>query len=375
MASTSNEELNEILYVSFNQDYSRFTVGTETGFRVYETQPLAVAFARDPLPQGAGGVGMVEVYYQTNTVVLVGGGKRPAWDNHVLIFWDDYLGKKVGQHEFHHPIRSVKLTRTRVFAATDTRVAVFAWQDLQLLRTVETTPNPLGCLAVCPEALRFACPGQVTGDVYFNAAPAGAEHWPHTSTRPPARESSKKAHSHAVSVLALSGDGAWLATASEHGTIVRLWQVAAADGLLKDPCKEFRRGGEPTTITSIVFNHNASFFLVTSGKKTIHVFSLRDDIPNATLSIARMLGSFTSPSSWSPVWSCLQIDANIDPLEAGAAHRAACFAPPHPDDPNQFSIIVVSFNGIHFVQTFKLTPGLPPAPIAEFSKDFLDLPL
>lgn len=42
----SNTETEKILYISFNQDNKCFAVGTETGFRIYSTNPLKLTITR-----------------------------------------------------------------------------------------------------------------------------------------------------------------------------------------------------------------------------------------------------------------------------------------------------------------------------------------
>ena len=39
----------QMLYVSFNQDYSAFSVGTERGFRVYNTYPYKDYYERSKI--------------------------------------------------------------------------------------------------------------------------------------------------------------------------------------------------------------------------------------------------------------------------------------------------------------------------------------
>jgi len=39
----SNEQM---LYISFNQDYSAFSIGTERGFRIYNTYPYRNFYER-----------------------------------------------------------------------------------------------------------------------------------------------------------------------------------------------------------------------------------------------------------------------------------------------------------------------------------------
>lgn len=44
---TFGAKVNEILYVSFNQDQTCFVCGTESGFRVYSTDPFHLTFRRE----------------------------------------------------------------------------------------------------------------------------------------------------------------------------------------------------------------------------------------------------------------------------------------------------------------------------------------
>ncbi|MCQ2820186.1 MAG: hypothetical protein MJ252_23205 [archaeon] len=46
MINTSIPEKEQILYVSFNQDFKNFAIGTETGFRIYGVNPLNLKFIR-----------------------------------------------------------------------------------------------------------------------------------------------------------------------------------------------------------------------------------------------------------------------------------------------------------------------------------------
>eukprot|EP00879_Flechtneria_rotunda_P020614 GHRR01021692.1.p1 GENE.GHRR01021692.1~~GHRR01021692.1.p1 ORF type:complete len:212 (+),score=67.49 GHRR01021692.1:1304-1939(+) len=64
-------------------------------------------------------------------------------------------------------------------------------------------------------------------------------------------------------------DGKRLATASDKGTLVRVWNTA--DGQL---LQELRRGTEPAHIHSIAFSKHCDWLAVSSDKGTVHVFAL-----------------------------------------------------------------------------------------------------
>lgn len=78
-----------------------------------------------------------------------------------------------------------------------------------------------------------------------------------------------EAHQGDIAALQISSDGTLLATASEKGTIIRVFNVETGVKLY-----QFRRGTYPTTIYSMCFDENNDFLAVTCSSKTVHVFKL-----------------------------------------------------------------------------------------------------
>lgn len=78
-----------------------------------------------------------------------------------------------------------------------------------------------------------------------------------------------EAHKGEIAALALSFDGTLLATASEKGTIIRVFNVETGVKMY-----QFRRGTYPTKIHSMCFNSDNQFLAVTCSSKTIHIFKL-----------------------------------------------------------------------------------------------------
>jgi hypothetical protein len=60
-----------------------------------------------------------------------------------------------------------------------------------------------------------------------------------------------------------------VATASEQGTIIRLWSFPSCTKLA-----EFRRGVDPAAIFSLAFSPSGTMLAVTSDKSTLHIFDL-----------------------------------------------------------------------------------------------------
>lgn len=78
-----------------------------------------------------------------------------------------------------------------------------------------------------------------------------------------------EAHKNNIAALALSSDGTLLATASEKGTIVRVFSVESGIKLY-----QFRRGTYQTKIFSMSFSSDNRFLVVSCSSKTVHIFML-----------------------------------------------------------------------------------------------------
>lgn len=78
-----------------------------------------------------------------------------------------------------------------------------------------------------------------------------------------------QAHKTPISSLALNSTGSLLATASDKGTVIRVFSVPGAQKLY-----QFRRGTYNAKIYSIAFNAVSSLLAVSSDTETVHVFKL-----------------------------------------------------------------------------------------------------
>jgi autophagy-related protein 18 len=83
-----------------------------------------------------------------------------------------------------------------------------------------------------------------------------------------------EAHKSPLSHVALNTDGTLLATASDKGTIIRVFSVPGAQKLY-----QFRRGTYPSRIFSMSFNLVSSLLCISSATETVHIFRLGGSAP------------------------------------------------------------------------------------------------
>ncbi|ANB12780.1 phosphoinositide binding protein ATG18 [Sugiyamaella lignohabitans] len=98
-----------------------------------------------------------------------------------------------------------------------------------------------------------------------------------------------EAHKGPLSVVTLNNDGTLLATASDKGTIIRIFAVPSGQKLY-----QFRRGTYPSKIFSINFNLNSTLLCVSSATETVHIFKL------STKSGAKVLAQGSNPQPGLP---------------------------------------------------------------------------
>jgi WD40 repeat protein len=255
---------NTIAYFAFppsyiSQDGSCIAVASESGYTIYNSDPFKETFRRD-FPEG--GLGIVEMLFRCNILALVGGGRTPRFPPNKVLLWDDHQNRCLGELSFRSDVKAVKLRRDRVVVALQRKVYVYNFADLKLVDQLETADNPQGLIAVSPSALNsvIACPGPQQGQVHVELYDAKRTTW-------------IAAHDGPLAALALSIDGRLLATASDKGTLLRVFDTGTGQML-----HEFRRGSDRAVISSIVFSppHDGSirWLACSSDKGTIHIFSL-----------------------------------------------------------------------------------------------------
>jgi len=317
-----NDDANDsILSLSFNQDGGCLAVGTERGFRICNVYPYVETFRRNfsgnhvdathdqtndtttvtslnSSGGGGAGIGNIEMLFRCNLLALVGGGSSPQYPPNKVLIWDDHLGRPIGELSFRQRVLAVKMRRDRICVALRDRVYVYNFANLALLDTIITggENNGLGLLAISTDTngiddssddMVLACPSVTRGQVHVELY----------SLR---KKILIDAHDGSLAAIALSGDGTLLGTASERGTMIRLFYTGAKRGdsfpnsLVPStdmessgnpegaPLREFRRGVEHAKVAHLTFSADLMWLACTSDRETVHVFRVWDGHTDCT---------------------------------------------------------------------------------------------
>lgn len=197
------------------------------------------------------------------------------------MLWDDMKGKVALEIAALSSVRGVQLGREHIAVVLQNSVRVYSFaKPPKLLHVYETADNFAGLC--CMSDKRLAFPGRTVGQIQVVELGSG-----NVSIIP--------AHSSALKAIQLSPDGELLASASETGTLVRVYSTSNCAKIA-----ELRRGIDPATIYSLGFSPSGQQLACTSDKSTLHVFDVPN--PNRRQSTQRSQsvsqGSEAEPGKW-----------------------------------------------------------------------------
>ncbi|RHZ77829.1 hypothetical protein Glove_172g49 [Diversispora epigaea] len=322
-SSSSSADASGLLYAGFNQDFGCFAAGLDNGFRIYNCDPLKEKMRKT---FDDGGISIVEMLFRCNYLALVGGGKNPKYPPNKVIIWDDSKNKGLSELEFRSEVKNVKLRRDRIVVILSNKVFVYVFEvQPQRIHTFETIDNEKGLVALSslPEHAILAFPGRQKGHIqivdlnslHAITAVSNQQQYPVIDRRPSLSKIKSSnsgsttvmttnvsiipAHTGKLSCLAVNVDGSKCASASEKGTLIRVFDTSSGKLL-----NELRRGVDRAEIYSIAFSQDSKRLCVSSDKGTVHVFNLDSPTDN---------GLSHSPNNGGPYYGEIVVNNNLNP--------------------------------------------------------------
>ena len=278
---------NRLLYFSFNQNNSCFSIGTEKGFTIYKSVPLNDYYSREL----QGGIGIISMFNNSNILAFVGGGKRPFAPLDQLIIWNDATSKVLCEISVDSKIIDVKIKDSLIAIIMKKKVEIYYYDSLKNIlnyKNIDTIQTPENQSAIFGINLD---PNQhIISYLSKNVGEVIIKIYDEYKKDKEINFKIKKiaAHQSEVTYITLNYKGDLLASCSEKGTIIRLFLINTGKLL-----KELRRGTDYAEIYSINFDKNSHYLICGSSKGTIHIFNIKANKgPKNPKSFLSSIGSY-----------------------------------------------------------------------------------
>lgn len=302
----SHHKESVVKYITFNQDSTCVALGLSNGYKIFSMKPT---FSECHLLKKDEAVGLIEMLYCSSLLAIVALGDEPGSLPRKLKFVNTKDGTTICDLIFPTAILSVRLSRHRVVVLLEEQIYIYDILSMQLLHTIETSPNTNRLCALSDDFeemspldpansarsssfLAYPSPPKTVAHEALMAAanaggaPGASNVAAQANAKVPKRVGDVilfdlqalqpvvviEAHKSALAALCLSRDGLLLATASNKGTIVRVFSVSTGEKLY-----QFRRGTYSTKIYSLSFSSDNKYVIATSSSETVHIFRLGEE--------------------------------------------------------------------------------------------------
>lgn len=273
----SNIKPKIINYIGFNSDSSFFSVGTDIGFNIYQTNPLNLIISR----QLNGGISLVKILEKTNIFCLTGGGKSPRFTPNKLIIWDDNKNEISEEFRCNSFILNCYPKQNCIFIVCSDNVILINAKTMKVIKNINTLNNPKGISSVSndPNKYLLTFPDYYKGNIIIFDFENLENNKDNQILKIKKLENKgniiKNAHKGNINNLSLNYNGSKLASASDRGTLIRIFNTKTRMQII-----EFRRGNSEANIYSLNFSFDDSLLGLTSDHDSCHIFLLNNKIKN-----------------------------------------------------------------------------------------------
>lgn len=235
-------------------------VGTKTGYRLYTINSSEKLQETYSYEKDIEDICIVERLFSSSLIAIVS-----TQNPRKLRVFHFKKGTEICNYCYSNTVLSVRLNRKRLVVCLEERIDIHNIADMRVIHTIRDIPsNPKGlcALSVDNEKSYLAYPGSSQmGEVQI---------FDTINLRP---ITMIPAHDGPLAAITFDWYGTKLATASEKGTVIRVFALPSGKRLF-----EFRRGvRRNATIYSLSFCPDSLFLSASSNLETIHVFRL--DVP------------------------------------------------------------------------------------------------
>ena len=206
--------------------------------------------------------------YKTNILALVGGGDLPKFSTNKITLWDDHQGKIVSQIRFNSEVLKVKIRKDSIIGVLYDKIYILNIVTLEIIDIFETYNNPNGV---------FSC-SNINNDLIIafpNVQGKGKveilQFFISYEITQKKEQKIINAHEGSIAYISINNEGTLLATASDKGTLIRIFLISKSDD---HPIHVLKRGKKNVKINCLVFDITSELIGCTSDAGTTHIFDI-----------------------------------------------------------------------------------------------------
>uniref|UniRef100_A0A7E4UM91 WD_REPEATS_REGION domain-containing protein n=1 Tax=Panagrellus redivivus TaxID=6233 RepID=A0A7E4UM91_PANRE len=272
-----------IKQISFNNHQDVFAVASDDGIHIINVKP--VYEMKHIKTKQIGSVRLVALRDRTNLVAFVSGNPMPKYASNVVMIYDLQKNKPIVDITLDSAIIGIKFTDSCLVVIQERNIQLFDPDSFQWIHTEATEYNKRALVAVAVDQRSKVLfyPGRQVGTVKISDVQKADK----LLYKAP---SIIRAHENGLTHIVLNTHSTIVATASESGTVVKLFETQTLKLL-----HTLHRGADTCRLDSLRFSNDAKFLNLSSDKGTIHVFYLGHGAPKMFNGRITSINKFTMP--------------------------------------------------------------------------------
>jgi WD40 repeat protein len=257
-----SEKGNKIISLKFNHSNTLLYISTTQGFRILRIEDFKVISRRDRIlsVNFIGGFKLIHPLHDSQKIALSGSPENSSFSSSTLVIWDEYQGTFLKTFEYPSKILNLSSRRSTLIVVLQSSIHLLRTSSFEEFLTLPTSENLFGCCGLSKEnQLILAYPSPSKGTVNLQNIEEGSTRF-------------LKIHENSILILTINDQGTLGASASELGTVIRVFNVSTLEIL-----NELRRGSTSALITSLTFSTSSKYLASCSNKQTVHIWNIQND--------------------------------------------------------------------------------------------------
>lgn len=249
--------MSDITDVSLSEDGSFISFAFQYGYSVYSMYPVSRKLKKD------------FVNFKISSISISPDGTRTALgmnsahgtDKTPKVFiWNNFYGESEAELDFKEPIQALCIRQNILIVILSNSVCLYDLKESEMMFEQVTAANERGAgdISFDETTPKLAICGLIPGSIQIISLK--------NETRRPVLV---QAHIHTISMIKFSRDASLVATVSDFGTLIRVFE--SSSGSLR--CV-FRRGSLKSRIHAMAFSPDNKLIAVLSESGTLHLFDM-----------------------------------------------------------------------------------------------------